>query len=485
MKIFFLKTLLLTVLIIGVLSWLGQFKKPSHQYMNTVSAFNKIIEESKDVDIAIFGSSHAYCSYNPKVIDSITKTRSFNFGNDSQRVIVSKYILKETLKDISPKLVILDVYPPSIRNPIGEKALAYQMKSYYYNKFSFEKVKSVIEVFPFENAKNIIFPSLKRNDFKFDFDFKKNSHYTHSQKAKASEYRGFTGYDLVMKEKVNLKPNQIKGLALKVKSTKDSYERFSEEEALNLISFIQFAKNNNTEVLFVIAPYYAVFNPKGKHAEFHNYMSKLSKDNNVKLLDFNLHWDELKYNIEDFKDKSHLSHKGANKTSRYLANYINKTYQIPSREKDPLWISEQPLGLKEFLSKEYANNKQIINTNLSADFKFESFKIMKHENKKKLIIKLDNKVNDSILNKYKLGFHTFVNDVDKDKLSGYSKSKGRNYDAWDFAPEIQEIDGQKYIIKTLATPITEFKTIKFFLYDRAGYKGLIGEALEIKNVKIN
>lgn len=485
MKIFILKISILLGFIVGILCWLGQYKIPSHHYMNTVSYFNTIKKEKKEIDIAIYGSSHAYCSYNPKVIDSITKTRSFNFGNDAQRVIVSKYILKETLKDIKPKLVILDVYPPSISNPIGEKALAYQMKSYYYNNFSLNKVKSALEVFPFKNTKNLFFPVLKRNDYKLNFEFKKSNYYKHPDRAKASEYRGFIGYDLIMKEKINLSTNQIKAFKEKLKSKTNSYMKFTEQEISNLVSFIDYAKQQNAEVLLVVAPYYSVFKVKGDYAAFHNFINRLSKENNINVLDFNLHWDKLKYNYKDFKDKGHLSSIGANKTSKYLADYVAKHYKLPSRENDPLWRAEQPLNLNTFLKQEYRNNNKKLNTSLTEDLKFESFKILKFEEDKKLIIKLDNKVTDSILNKYKLGFHTFVNEEDKDKLTGYSKSKNRDYDAWDFNPQIQEIEGEKYIIKTLSTPITHYRKIKFFLYDRSGYKGLIGETLEVENIEIN
>lgn len=485
MKIFILKIIILVGFIVGILCWLGQYKIPSHHYMNTVSYFNTIKKEKKEIDIAIYGSSRAYCSYNPKIIDSVLKTRSFNFGNDAQRVIVSKYILKETLKDIKPKLVVLDVYPPSISNPVGEKALAYQMKSYYYYNFSFDKFKSVLEVFPFENAKNLIFPALKRNDFKYDLEFKKSNDYIHPRQAKASEYRGFIGYDLVMKEKINLSTKQIKALGEKVKSNTSSYDKFSEEEISSLVGFIEYAKKENAEILLVVAPYYSAFKEKGGYAEFHNFITKLSREHNFNVLDFNLHWDKIKYNYKDFKDKGHLSSIGANKTSKYLADYVAEHYKLPSRENDPLWRAEQPLNLNSFIKKEYKKKAKTLNASLTEDLKLESFKIKKFGGDKKLIIKLDSKVTDSILKKYKLGFHTFVNEEDKDKLAGYSKSKKRDYDAWDFDPEIKEIEGEKYIIKTLSTPITHYRKIKFFLYDRSGYKGLIGETLEIENVEIN
>jgi hypothetical protein len=101
-----------------------------------------------------------------------------------------------------------------------------------------------------------------------------------------------------------------------------------------------------------------------------------------------------------------------------------------------------------------------------------------------IYLKLSKSSTKENLSKYKIGFHTYVEDSSLDSLTNYSKSKNRNYDAWDFIPEITEIDGNQYIIKSIKTPVNEFPKIRLFLYDSKGYKGVVGKNLEIENITI-
>ncbi|WP_027394471.1 heparinase II/III family protein [Aquimarina latercula] len=112
--------------------------------------------------------------------------------------------------------------------------------------------------------------------------------------------------------------------------------------------------------------------------------------------------------------------------------------------------------------------------------------IVSREKKGEIIFffRLNNEVTEEIIQSYKLGFHTYVNQEDKEMLMGYSKSKKRDYDAWDFFPQITEINGHKYIIKKIKTPITEFPKIKLFLYNRTSYEGVIGNNVEFNNITI-
>jgi|GEM_PF-5693733 len=123
--------------------------------------------------------------------------------------------------------------------------------------------------------------------------------------------------------------------------------------------------------------------------------------------------------------------------------------------------------------------------NLSDDFDITNiFIVGKTENVNNFYIEIPDTITDTILKKYKIGLHTFVRESDKGKLLNYSKTKNRNYDAWDFLPEIKILKGKKFIIKKITTSISEFPKIEFFLYDSSGYKGLIGNKINIENVKI-
>lgn len=485
MKVFIFKAFLLLFIIIGALFYLSKFSVPNHRYFNTVNDYNSIINKKKDIDIAIYGSSHAYCSYNPRIIDSITKTRSFNFGNGGQHLLVSKYVLDETLKKTSPKLVVLDLFSPFLKRPSKEMYISLQTYNYYYFNFSLDKIRSVLNVFPSQNVSSVIFPGLNRKDFKYDFKLERNTRYKYPKSSNANPYRGYVGFNLKMKEKEDdLSIKQLLAFKNHVETSKKKYDKLTVEEKIDLLDFIEKVQLNGGEVLLVVSPYYDAFKVDSQYGEFYNFIMDLSESKNIKLLDFNMLWEKLNFNKDDFKDKSHLNLKGGNKVSKYLGEYIKENYNLPSRGKEKVWLEEQPLDLKTYIYTKYSNQKRKISFKMSKDLMFESFTIANVNTSKKMIIKLDNQVNDSILRKYKLGFHTFVSEDDKDNLTGYSKSKGRSYDAWDFDPEITEINHSKYIIKSLKTPINKFTKVQLFLYDRLGYKGVIGNKLIIDSVEI-
>jgi hypothetical protein len=467
-------------LVFIALNYLSEFSTPSNHYMNTINEYNSLINEDKEIDVAIYGSSHAYCSYNPRVIDSITKTRSFNFGNDSQRLAVSNFVMKETLKKISPKLVVLDVYIPSIKNPEGAKALGFQKSSYYYfQNFSPNKISSVFKVFPVKETPEVLFPVFRKKDLVSNFNSSRKNYYTKA--AKAKEYRGFVGFDLEMKP---MKPLSQEKLLSLINKNKTLYDGFTQEEEESIISFIEKVKNKGSNLLIVVAPYYAAFAGE-KHAHFHNYMKTISDKYKIDFLDINLVWNEIGLDYKDFKDKSHLGTKGAKKVSKYLANYINTNYELPSRENELAWVEEQPKTLKSFITETFPKTSLEVDKKLNDKVYIESIDFFKEGTiSKSLIIKLKNKTSDSVLSKYRLGFHTYVNDKDLINLTSYSKSKKRNADAWDFIPKITEINGTQYIIKNINTPINSFPKIKLFLYDSKGYKGVIGKNVEVEDIRI-
>jgi len=64
----------------------------------------------KDVDILFLGPSHAYRSFDPRIFKNANLT-SFNLGSTSQTPIQTEILVDRYLKQINPKMVIIEVYP--------------------------------------------------------------------------------------------------------------------------------------------------------------------------------------------------------------------------------------------------------------------------------------------------------------------------------------------------------------------------------------
>jgi len=481
MKNFILKSFVFIILMCLALDYFSSIFKTPHRYMNTINEFKKTLNDNKEIDVAIYGSSHAFCSFNPLYLDSITKTRSFNFGNDAQRIGITKYVIKETLKQIKPKVIVIDVYSTSIKSPETIRSFSFQKHSYDFFGLSLNKVKSSFEVFPVQDVAGTLFPVLRRNDFHLDTEnmiFSED--YVFQTNPVLTEYRGFMGHPYVMKYSAKFNQSNFVDFN-KVSPSQESSKRFSVEEITNLEQSIVSAKDIGAKVIITIAPFLPAIIEK-KHIDFHKYIKEICKKNDADLIDFNLLADELRLSYKDFRDASHLNNVGAKKVSIFLGNYIMEKYNLPSREKEKDWILEQPITKDYFIKNFFSKESIKINRKLVDNISLESVSYYTDGINRSIIVKTNSDLTNPNLEPYKLGVYCFASDQDKVKLSDYSKKNGKAYDALNFNPVIKTIQGQKYIIIKTTSMLNKFSKVKFFLYDRDGFKGIIGTAIEVENI---
>ncbi len=82
----------------------------------------KDADTTKNVDIMVLGSSHAYRGYDPRIFKTYG-LKMFNLGSSAQSPIQTNYLLNKYYKKLNPKLVIIDVYP-SLFNTDGVESTA-------------------------------------------------------------------------------------------------------------------------------------------------------------------------------------------------------------------------------------------------------------------------------------------------------------------------------------------------------------------------
>lgn len=459
----------------------GYFKVP-HRYMNTVKEYNALLDSNKEIDIAIYGSSHAYCSYNPKIIDSITKTRSFNFGNDAQAITVTSYVMGETLKGISPKLVVLDVYSTTLVEPETERILSFQKYSYDFFDLSFAKLKSSFNVFPIADIPSVLFPVLNRKDFILDNNDILTEDYVFKTHPSLVHYRGFMGHHYTMPYSKNFDKKLFLDFN-KVDLNTVKLETFTKKQTQNINKVMQQAKQNGAQVLVAIAPYLPAITNKD-YLSFHENVKQICVANNAKLVDLNFYSKEIGLTYKDFRDPSHVNNAGAKKVSIFLAEYIKNNYQLSSREKELDWIMDQPLSIDSYILKNFDKESIPVNKSITDSIFVESFGVFKEENYKTFILKLNDSLTKDTLNKYKMGIYAFLYKEDLDRLSEVAKKKNKENEAWNFDVSFKIINNKKYITKRVNTSANKFTKVKFFLFDKKGYKGIIGNTVEIDSFKI-
>ena len=63
--------------------------------------------------------------------------------------------------------------------------------------------------------------------------------------------------------------------------------------------------------------------------------------------------------------------------------------------------------------------------------------------------------------------------------------KDKNYLIWSLQPTIETINSHKYIITDIETNIKRMDSLNIFLFNRDGYKGVLGEKMiRLKNIKL-
>src|SRR5690606_36655726 len=86
--------------------YLNRIFASAHYYVNAIEDFKELANET-NIDVIVYGSSHAYTAFNPLIINDISKTISFNLGADALKIGLTDLVLNESLKYTKPKLVIL------------------------------------------------------------------------------------------------------------------------------------------------------------------------------------------------------------------------------------------------------------------------------------------------------------------------------------------------------------------------------------------
>jgi len=114
------------ILVIGAGRWLSQAWKTNLYYTMPGTLFTytrlKDIDTTKNVDILILGTSHAYESYDTRIFLH-HNWKAVNLGTTAQSFIQTQLLLKQYINQLKPKLVIFDVYPAIFSNEGIESAL--------------------------------------------------------------------------------------------------------------------------------------------------------------------------------------------------------------------------------------------------------------------------------------------------------------------------------------------------------------------------
>lgn len=454
----------IVLFIIGFIYLNKVFATPNH-FNNTISDFKKLSKET-NIDLVFYGSSHVYTAYNPLVFNRFNKTISYNLGSDAFKLHFTDLLFLESIKYTHPKLVVLELYPPSLYDIEGDEDKGFQLRGLdFVSNFSFRKFKEVCEVYDFNEIAGVYSP-LIRNHSKWSevdyFDLDRNKDIDTIENY---FYAGFIGSRHIASEKLRLKYTDF---------DRDDYlhQKFlslNSKKRHQIIDFVNLVKKNGIDVLILSSP-----DMRAK-LDFNEYfyieLQEICNQLNIQFLNLNDHTKEIGLNLSDFKDHAHLNTYGSLKTSIYLAEYIRKNYQLPDRSNEEVW-KQSAIKYDLFKKEYYTKTKYFqadLNQKLTEGISVKNIKI-KSDYSYEFSVQLD--VDDiNTLDHYKMAIHAYPTENNE----VYLKNRESKFDIADVILKENKTD----LVFEANTRIKEFEKIELFLYSNKGFDGVIGNKVII------
>ena len=268
-------------------------------------------------DLIILGSSRAYTSLNPKVIDSGLNLKSFNMATSSQDITETYYTLKEILDYQNPEYVILETYLGSCDDLVNYYQV-YSNASFFNS--SKHKYDLVVNGYGSKGIVNYFVPLMKFNNY-IKQDIRSLFSKRKSKAPKIQWYKGFHNDTTVITK------SAIKGLTPLPNFKNKNFSKNRFRDYFNKIYKI--TKKNGIKLIVLRTPYPPSRLMLDTNTDENNFYQKyISEYKDVEYYDLNNYKsDTFIFNDEDFSDFHHANKNGAAKISQQLVDII-KTHQL-------------------------------------------------------------------------------------------------------------------------------------------------------------
>lgn len=293
---------------------------------------NKIggfFNETEDYNAMFFGTSHAYCSFEPLVIYEKAGVKSYVLASQSQPLKITASYLKEGLKRKNPTVIFVDIQS-SIYNIPEDYSVINSYSDYL--PLSKNKIEMVAKKVPWGNKLPAIFPLIAYHS---RWDELKEEDYNFDKKSYKDYLKGYV-----------LLKGQSKEFAASGDEIRSEYnefaENFDEENYLenNLKAFdeiMDIANSYGVKLYFLKTPIYdyPIYEDNIKFIE-----SKL-REKGANFIDFNDYYDEMNLSKDDFYDPHHLNVRGAEKFNLFFIHYMEKEGIFQENlADDPAWFND-------------------------------------------------------------------------------------------------------------------------------------------------
>ncbi len=272
-----------------------------------------------EYDVIFFGSSNAYCSFNPLVIWEKTGVKSYVFATQQQPVWATYHYMVDAFERQSPDVAVMDILMLSHNDEYYDDGVNYTFCDNM--PFSKNKLELIWASAPKGERFNLACRFMKYHSrwnelAKEDFLYKK------------SEMRDYSkGFCMLTSTFSEAERQDISGI-------KDSAQ-LSEKNLLYLNKIIDLCEEKGVELLLVKTP----SNATAEEKRYYNAVEAIAKKREVDFFDYNLSYEEIGLDLKtDFYDETHLNIKGAAKFSEYFVS--TQDYFAGKVRNDEKWAAD-------------------------------------------------------------------------------------------------------------------------------------------------
>lgn len=283
-------------------------------------------EEAEKIDVFFVGASHIFYGINPMKIWNETGISGYNLTTHQQPLWSSKLLLQYALQHQHPKLIVFDVLmATNFGRPLIGTDQGTNMTHLALDPIplSLQKIKGVLKTDSITEKGEMLFPIIMN----------------HSRLQQGlltyDDFHFFTGDRSHPMKGYNYTESTLWYDHPYIPGSDVLYELPEGMEAV-LIDFIEFCRSEKLPLLFIKTP---IIGNEELYGQI-NTIGKIAEKYEVPFLDFNQLYDKLEMDGNvDFADTGHLNVHGAEKVSRYLADYLKTHYDLPDHRGDPAYAS--------------------------------------------------------------------------------------------------------------------------------------------------
>lgn len=276
-------------------------RKSTEGWWNTTAKIDGFYNSDEDeYDVMFFGSSNAYCSFNPLVLWDKTGVKSYVFATQQQPVWATYHYMVDAIKRQSPDLAVVDILMFSNDSEYYDDGVNYTFCDNM--PLSKNKLELIAASAPAKERFGLLCRFFKYHSrwdelSRTDFEYKRRNMHDYSM-----------GYCVLTETCDDAVYNDTSNVSAK--------SELSEKNAKYLNKIIELCRESNTELILVKTP----SNETAEEKTYYNAVEQIAADAGVSFCDYNAYYKEIGLNLKtDFYDQTHLNTRGAEKFTEYFA----------------------------------------------------------------------------------------------------------------------------------------------------------------------